>query len=694
MAGQELDDPRRLLAIAAADLLDTPPEESFDRATRLATRFLGTPVSLVSIVTEDRQFFKSQIGLSDPWATARETPLTHSFCQHVVTSGTPLVVTDAREHDLVRDNPAISDLDVVAYCGVPITDDEGNVLGSFCAIDDQPRAWSDEDVDTLRLIGETLRTELLLRVQTQELHASNESLSKLSRVASSTQNMVIITDAAGETEWVNTAFEEFTGYGLEELVGRRPGEVLQGPDSDPETIRHMAAALARGEGFNVEIVNYTRAGEPYWVAIDVQPVLDDDGDVATFVAVQSDVTERHSHERDLSRARDVAEELAREKATFLASMSHEIRTPLNGIIGLTGMLLDTDLDSLQREYVTTARGNGELLLEVLNNVLDFSALESDSVDVERRPFDIRRLVADTCDLFRDQATARELVLRASVADDVHEAFVGDPTRLRQVLANLLANALKFTVSGGVTLGVTRDGDDIRFAVTDTGIGIASDRLHRLFQPFSQAEASTFRKFGGTGLGLVISERLVRLMGGELRVSTMLGVGTTFSFSLPLQVADASTDPAPSAVNSPTARDDLAPLRLLLAEDDPVNQIVAVHMLEKMGHAVTVVDNGRRALDALAEAEFDVVLMDVHMPEMDGLETTRHILDGWSASTRPRIMAMTANALDGDRERFLAAGMDGYVSKPVSAQALAQALVDVMAAPVGSDHRSPDSSIGR
>ncbi len=500
----------------------------------------------------------------------------------------------------------------------------------------------------------------------------------LSQVASSTDNMVIVTDAAGRTEWVNDAFTRTTGYTLDDVLGIVPGDVLQGPDTDPATIATMREALAAGEGFNVEIVNYTVEGYPYWVELDVQPVRGEDGRIEHFIAVQSDITERREMEERLVAARDAAEELAHEKAMFLASMSHEIRTPLNAVIGLSGMLLDTDLDDQQRQYAMTARRSGTLLLELINNILSFSALEAGKVELERRPADLRALVAETCELFTEQAVGKGIDLAWTVDDDVADQVRTDPTRLRQVLVNLLGNAVKFTDAGTVRVEVTAaGGEEVGFRVVDSGVGVPDEVRARLFQPFTQADSSTSRTHGGTGLGLAISRHLVELLGGTVRIEDGVDGGTCFCFTVEAPAVQAA---ATRRIGDPGDATIPQEVRILLAEDDAVNQIVAVHMLGQLGHAVDVVADGHAVLEAIAATAYDVVLMDIHMPGLDGVATTQRIRTGVPPSVQPRIIAMTANALEGDRERFLASGMDGYVSKPVSLQALRKELARVLALP--------------
>jgi signal transduction histidine kinase/CheY-like chemotaxis protein/HPt (histidine-containing phosphotransfer) domain-containing protein len=461
------------------------------------------------------------------------------------------------------------------------------------------------------------------------------------------------------------------------------GEVLTEPPGDRRT-----ASMVNAGDVDRDMPFYERTGSDGTVLEVRTSVLADGSAVRTF----TDVTERKRIEHEMADARDAAQAGVRARSSFLAVMSHEIRTPMNGIIGASGLLRDMTLDAEQREYVRIIRESSEHLSSLIQNILDFSRLDAGGWELEQIPFDPHALVASTIAMLKGEAQARHLTMGSVTGSDVPTMVTGDPSRLRQILVNLIGNAIKFTDSGGVNVELRLDAEDERtvtlgITVADTGIGIDPASISRLFSAFTQVDSSISRRFGGTGLGLAICKHLATLMGGTIGVASAPGQGSTFAFNV--RLLRAPTEQAAARATAPPGRH----LKVLLAEDDATNRHVATRMLTRMGHAVDAVEDGAHAVSAAASADYDVILMDMMMPEVDGLAATRMIRAGTSPRCHTVIIGLTANTLPADRAACAAAGMNDYVTKPVTLDRLRVALEQAAASisPPPDQKEAQDSS---
>jgi PAS domain S-box-containing protein len=473
-------------------------------------------------------------------------------------------------------------------------------------------------------------------------------------------------DMDGRYVAVNRAFEEQVGFDERSILGKN---ALELGSVSPETVETLRRGLSAGGVIDASEVGYRRASDEMRTALVWTRVVEIQ-DSKRLLGFSLDISDRKRMEEDLRRARIAAEEAAKAKSEFLANMSHEIRTPLNGIIGFTQLTLSTDLTADQRDYVETAESSANALLRIINDILDFSKIEAGRLDLEHVAFSLRECVESAVRIVLPAAAEKRLEFFSGVSPDVPDALIGDSMRLRQVLLNLMGNAVKFTPAGSISVDVSVESfgervAELRFTVRDTGIGIPVEKRKCIFLPFHQADGSMTRKYGGTGLGLAIATRLVEMAGGRIWVESQEGAGSAFHFTVPFPLAD-PPEPRNSDYRESRSRPS-APLSILLVEDDEVSQAFVSALLAQHGHMVTVASSGPQALSLVERGSFDLALMDIQMPGMDGLQTTAEIRKiERVAGGHIRIVAVTAYAMKGDRERCLEAGMDAYLSKPFQA----------------------------
>ncbi|GAB1158685.1 hypothetical protein YWY31_47100 [Paenibacillus illinoisensis] len=487
-------------------------------------------------------------------------------------------------------------------------------------------------------------------------------------------------DAEGVTMFMNPAAASMFGYEVEEFIGNNAHNIIHHSRADgsyfpkEECPIHMTVMDGKGRSVK-EDVFWRKDGSSFLVEYQVTPIIDQE-QIQGVVIVFNDVT----GEREIVRAKETAELAAQAKSEFLSMVSHEIRTPMNGIVGMTELLIGTDLSEEQREYAQIIQESGDALLNILNDILDFSKLESGKMALAYEPFSLRKMLEQVAELFKLRADEKQLQIRYRLNPTIPEFMVGDAMRIRQILVNLVSNALKFTDKGSIDVNVDiikgrkPENSVLDFAVKDTGIGIPADKLDQLFQSFSQLHPVINRKYGGTGLGLVISKRLVEIMGGSISVESEDGKGSTFRFAVPATSVDyASEDTARQFSHDRTRQGDKVAMRILVAEDHPVNRKILTEYLEKLGYEADVCTNGVEAIEAISQNSYDIVLMDIHMPVMDGLKATDLVHRLIPQDRIPAIIAVTGNAKREDKEACLEMGMRDFISKPVMLSELKRVL---------------------
>jgi PAS domain S-box-containing protein len=795
----------RLGELMSYGVMDTEPEEAFDRLTALAAELFGTPIALVSLLDSERQWFKSRQGLQ-----VESTDRRVAFCDHAIREGpgAVMVVEDAAKDPRFCDNPLVTGApDVRFYAGAVLTARSGHALGTLCVIDTQPRPDPDPNLlRQLKVLARIVEDELELRrayraanekrrtlelaeamagvghwrldVKTKRLtwsdvvyrihgvtpeifdpnldagigfyhpedratvveyvraaiadkggyqfqlrlnradgqlrHVTCKAACDLDQygevtalfgvfqdvtdhvvnlqeirtseaqyrlLAENGSDIIMRTDAEGWITYISPAAVAVTGYSPEQMVGRQWSEFVIAEDAPRVEAAKHAQLTARGAVApqSIEYRIRHRDGQERWLegrpAFAIAPGAD--GGVGVTDVVR-DISAHKEDEEELRKARAEAEAAAETKSEFLANMSHELRTPLTAVLGFSALISEQpDLSPKARNYLSRISNAGQVLLATVNDILDFSKLESGQVDIKRRPVDPRDLAAKMLDLFSLQAEQKDLALLSEGVEDLPANLSLDPERLKQVLLNLIGNAIKFTKQGHVRLEARYDDGRLAFAVADTGPGIAREDAERLFRRFSQVDASTTRRYGGTGLGLAICKGLVEAMGGEIGVDTELGKGSRFWISIPAERVGETAE-TPSA--APAAASKLAPsvippgCRVLLAEDNQVNRSLVRSILSVMDVELTEVKDGLEAVEAAMSTPFDVILMDLRMPRLDGVAATRRIRSEGGPNICAPIIAFSA-----DITAQLGVGLfDALVAKPLSPSALIQAMAAVMA----------------
>ncbi|MEM8750275.1 MAG: PAS domain S-box protein [Pseudomonadota bacterium] len=653
-------------------LANTADIEELELATRQAKDIAARHAALFE-TSSDGIVVVDQFGIVQRVNPALETMFGHS-AESLVGRSVAMLMSQQNAEKLAHDIQEFQDDRPSRLVGSPFESEGLHADGRIFPIE---LSISDFEIEEKLHFTGIIR-DVTSRVQSRLNERA--ALTKFEEVVTSALDAIVVIDEQGMIVEFNPAAEEIFGFKSQDVIGKDMGQTIIPEHHRAAHANGMAHYLKTGEGpvlnQRIEIDAVTADHRSIMIELAIKEWANEDGSL--FFGYMRDITEKKAREAELVEAKERAEVANRAKASFLAMMSHEIRTPLNGVLGILSLLSESSKQPENAKLIATARRSGKSLLTIINDILDFSKLEAGKLDLEVGSFHTELLVDSVQSLVRQQANQKGLKLSFVTDDDVPRILLGDQDRIRQILLNLVWNAIKFTETGSVDVALENCGTIgapcIRFSVVDSGVGVPEDRRDELFAEFATIDPSYARKFGGTGLGLSICKALTDAMGGKIGYAKNSNAGSTFWFELPLPEGDENTirdEETGESAGSVLA--DLDTVRLLLAEDNGTNQLVVGNMLERLGCVVDIVSNGQEAVDGLLARDYDAILMDVSMPEMDGIAATKIIrsMDGEKGKTP--IIALTAYALDEDRQRVLAAGMNDFVAKPISRVELARAI---------------------
>lgn len=679
---EDIEEIKRLQTLLSYNILDTPYEEEFDSLVKLISLICDSPIALISMIDDKRQWFKAKIGL-----TLNETPIAETFCQYTLQQDDLLEIKDAKLDERVKTNSHVTaENGIRYYAGVNLKASNGCKMGTLCVVDTKPRELKEEQKQALKLVSDQVM--ILLEARKKNKKLSDELEEVINKKVKETQrqllqrkteyilllrairksNAVVEFSPEGVISSINDNFLNIIGYSREDLIGKNHNILLY-EDQKLENLEFWSS-LQDGNFHAGRLKRRHKDGSAVWIQATYTPITDQQNNVIRVIKIAQDISREIEAEKVLKNSKELAENLNIQKDNFIANMSHEIRTPIHAILGFTELLLEQENDRTKKSYLESVKTAGDNLLYIINDILDLSKIEAGIIQLEKEPFDLLVVIKNVFSILHLKAHQKKISFKYNIDPEVNLHLIGDKNRLSQILINLLGNAIKFTSSGSVELYVDplsfeKGTTTLQFKVVDTGIGIPKGKVDSIFDRFSQAEEDTSRTFGGTGLGLNISQQLINRQGGSIWVESKEGKGSIFGFYIPLGIAKAEI---PQETVEPVAvLSKRKSANILLCEDNELNQRLVRAILTEKGYTVDLAENGEKGLNLLENNKYDLILMDIQMPFMDGFEATRRIREEIK-STVP-IVALTANFLLSEKGKCLHLGMNDYLSKPFTKENL-------------------------
>ncbi|MFN3800843.1 response regulator [Belliella pelovolcani] len=679
MKAKEID---RLKTVLSYNILDTPAEEDLDKIAELIAMVCEVPIAIISIIDDRRQWYKAKVGVDND-----EVPVEDSFCQFTLIEDRFLEITAVQDDERVKGKPAAQGVDGLKfYAGVPLKAPDGHNIGTACVASSKPHKLTEKQkkafelladqamtlIDAKRsnqILGDELKTILdrqksILKKSIKQKESEFNALIQ----AISLSNALVQFNPDGTVFEANQIFASYLGFTSEELRGIHHDELLF--EEDRKNNNAFWESLNQGNFKSGQMKRKHRSGKEIWLLATYNPILDSEGKVFKIIKIAQEITSSIESRKALQKAKDDAIQLNIQKDNFLANVSHELRTPLHAILGFTKLLLEEETDTIKTEYLNAVKTAGDNLLFTVNDILDLSKIESGTILIEQLEFDIHQLIHEVASFLKIKAVQKKISFTVEIDAEVPKWIIGDKNRLGQILINLIGNGIKFTDKGYVKLKLERVRENtsqviLKFRIQDTGIGIALDKLSVIFDRFSQSDEKISRRFGGTGLGLNISKSLVEKMDGTIEVSSKVGLGSEFSFTIPFQRGQQPIEKSKEAAVSFTQSKQV--IKILLCEDNEINQTLVKTLLRPANFDLVIASNGEEGIQRFQEMDFDLVLMDIQMPIMDGYQTTIYLRE--KLHTQVPIIALTANYMLKEKQKCLELGMNDYLSKPFKKEEL-------------------------